>query len=131
MSMLNYLSCVLKMSSRANVLCVLTWSRGNVPCLLTRLPVNVSCVLTCQHVFRPYVFTYQHALYAYVFTCQRASFEATIFSFEIGNNNWICEICWKLTIKPTDYSHWRRSGVKHNSHFGLVFLVSLLLTLNS
>ena len=52
-----------------------------------------------------------------------------------GNTTWMCEICWKLTIRAPDYCHWRRSGVltvnfKDISHLALVFLVFLLLTLN-
>ena len=48
----------------------------------------------------------------------------------------MCKICWKLTIKTPEQSHWRHSGIftlnsKHISHYALVFLVFLLLTLNS
>ena len=28
-----------------------------------------------------------------------------------GNTRWMCEICWKLTLKTSDCCHWRRSGV--------------------
>ena len=52
------------------------------------------------------------------------------------NTRWKCKICWKLTIKKPEQSQWRHSGVltfnsKHISHYALVFLVFLLLTLNS
>ena len=52
------------------------------------------------------------------------------------NTRWKCKICWKLTTKKPEQSQWRHSGVltlnsKHISHYALVFLVSLLLTLNS
>ena len=40
------------------------------------------------------------------------------------------EVCWKLTIKTPEQSHWRHSGIfslnsKHISHYALVFLVSI------
>ena len=48
----------------------------------------------------------------------------------------MCKICWKLTIKKPEQSQWRHSGVlrlnsKHIQHYALVYLVFLLLTLNS
>ena len=57
-SLLNYVPCVLKTCSRANVPCVLTCLRAHVP--------------TCQRALRAYVLKYQRALRVYVLTCQRA-----------------------------------------------------------
>ena len=47
----------------------------------------------------------------------------------------MCKICWKLTIKTPEQSHWRHSSIstlnsKHILPYALVFLVFLLLTLN-
>ena len=57
-----------------------------------------------------------------------------IYFFKVNNGNTrtMCEICWKLTIKITEWRHWRRSGVfignfDHISHIVQVFP---LLTLN-
>ena len=50
-----------------------------------------------------------------------------------GNTRWMCEICWKLTVKTPHYCHWHCScvlTVKHISHLALLFLMFLLLTLN-
>ena len=49
-----------------------------------------------------------------------------------GNTRWMCEICWKLTIKTSERCHWCHSGIltvnfKHISHLALVFLMFFLL----
>ena len=61
----------------------------------------------------------------------------SIYSIKVtdGNIRWMCKICWKLTIKTPEQSHWCHSGIftfhsKHISHYALVFLVFLLSTLN-
>ena len=62
---------------------------------------------------------------------------AIIYSIKVtdGKTKWMCRICWKLTIKTPEQSHWPHSGIfilnsKHISCYALVFLVFLLLTLN-
>ena len=61
LSLLNCVSCVLKLCSRANVPCVLMCSR-----------VLCAYMFTCQCALRAYVLTYQRVLLAYVLTCKRA-----------------------------------------------------------
>ena len=47
-SLLNYVPCMLKTCSRANVLCVITFSGANVSCVLPCSRANVPCWLTCS-----------------------------------------------------------------------------------
>ena len=46
-TLLNCVSCVLKLCSRVNVSCVLTFTRAKVPCVLKYSRGNVYCVLRC------------------------------------------------------------------------------------
>ena len=47
-SLLNYVPCMLKTCSPANVLCVITFSGANVSCVLPCSRANVPCWLTCS-----------------------------------------------------------------------------------
>ena len=56
-SLLNYVPCMLKTCSRANMPCMLTCSRSNVSCVLTCSLANVPCVFTCSRAKVPCVLT--------------------------------------------------------------------------
>ena len=48
-----------------------------------------------------------------------------------GNTRWMCEICWKLTIKTPNYCHLSPTvNFKHILYLALVFLVFLLFIMN-
>ena len=68
----------------------------------------------------------------HTFTREKSSSNhpANVYLFKVNNRNTRkrCEICSKLTIKTTERSHWRRSGVfivnfEHIAHFFLMFLL--------
>ena len=61
-------------------------------------------------------------------------YSANIYLLKVSNRNTRkrCEIWPKLTIKTSEWRHWRRSGVfiVRFEHISCLFLVLLLLTLN-
>ena len=55
-----------------------------------------------------------------------------IHLFKVNNENAMCEICSKLTVKTPERRHWRRPDVfiVNSEHISHVVLVFPLLTLN-
>ena len=85
LSLLNCVSCVLKLCSRAKVPCVLMCSRVLCAYMFTCQCALRAYVLTCLRALRAYVLTSQRVLRACVLTCERAVLNNV--------NSYIIQIC--------------------------------------